>query len=151
MQLNMVKLRYGEMPLFLDVSSIINSYSLEGKVNLDTGFTFGQPNVDQEVGVEGTYYDRPTITYSPLVGEKITKNLLIPIPPESIFFFVQAGVPVNFVFITCVDTINGVANRKIRGLGVEPADPEFNELMRAFRTIQNSGAVDVQLGDEAGM
>ena len=150
MLLNMVKLRYGDMPLFLDVNSIINSYSLEGTVNLDTGFSFGQPDVEQEIGVEGTYYDRPTITYSPLVGEKFTKSLLIPIPPESIFFLVQAGVPVDFVFMTCVDAINGVSNRKVHGAGIEPADPEFYELMRAFRTIQDSGAMDIQISGEEG-
>jgi hypothetical protein len=91
--LNMVKLRYGDMPLFLDVSSIINSYSLEGTVNLDTGFTFGHPNVEQNMGVDGFCSDRPTITDSPLVGNKPTKSLLVPIPPAAVFFLVQSGVP----------------------------------------------------------
>jgi hypothetical protein len=150
MLLNMVKLRYGDMPLFLDVSSIINSYALEGTLDLSTGFTFGGPEVDQKIGAEGFYADKPTITYSPLVGEKFTKSLLIPIPPESIFFLVQAGVPVDFVFLTCVDTINGVSNRKVHGASIKPADPQFYELMRAFRTIQDSGAMDIHIGEEEG-
>ena len=97
--LHMVKLRYGDMPLFLDVSSVINSYALEGTLDLSTSFTFGSPEVGQSIGAEGFYADKPTITYSPLVGEKFTKNLLIPIPPELVFYLVQAGVPVDFVFI----------------------------------------------------
>ena len=150
MLLNMVKLRYGDMPLFLDVSSIINSYALEGTLDLSTGFTFGGPDVDQRIGAEGFYADKPTITYSPLVGEKFTKSLLIPIPPESIFFLVQAGVPVDFVFMTCVDAINGVSNRKVHGDSIEPADTKFYDLMRAFRTIQDSGAMDIQISGEEG-
>jgi len=150
MLLNMVKLRYGDMPLFLDVSSVINSYALEGTLDLSTSFTFGGPEVDQSIGAEGFYADKPTITYSPLVGEKFTKSLLIPIPPESIFFLVQAGVPVDFVFMTCVDAVNSVSNRKVLGARIEPADPRFYDLMRAFRTIQDSGAMDIQIGGEEG-
>ena len=133
MLLNMVKLRYGEKPLFLDVSSIINSYSLEGTLDLSTNFTFGEPDVEQKIGAKGFYADKPTITYSPLVGEKFTKNLL---------------VPIDFVFMTCVDAINGISNRKVHGAKVEPADPELYELMRAFRTIQDSGAIDIQITGE---
>ena len=34
MLLNMVKLRYGDTPVFLDVASVINSYEVSGTANL---------------------------------------------------------------------------------------------------------------------
>ena len=48
MLLNVVKLRYGEAPMFLEVASVINQYSLEGELSLnappwDRPTTFGPP------------------------------------------------------------------------------------------------------------
>lgn len=36
--LNVVKLRYADMPVFLEVASVINSYSLEGSLSAGGGF-----------------------------------------------------------------------------------------------------------------
>src|SRR3954453_18166153 len=65
MLLNMVKLRYGDTPMFLDVSSIINSYVIEGQVN--AGATW-PPSSSATAALSGfTHYaDKPTITYNPL-------------------------------------------------------------------------------------
>ncbi len=64
MLLNIVKIRYGDAPIFLDVASIINQYSLETELRGTFGWS-APPYADrQEVGGTGRYYDRPTITYN---------------------------------------------------------------------------------------
>jgi hypothetical protein len=70
MLFNMVKLRYGDAPVFLDVSSVISQYQIAGAINLNAT-TNQQPwSSSQTMGVAGTYVDRPTITYTPLMGDK---------------------------------------------------------------------------------
>lgn len=78
MLLNLVRLRYSDLPVFLEVSSVINQYNLEGEVN--AGGLFSSPGSDVfSVGGKGRYYDRPTISYVPLQGERFTRSILRPI------------------------------------------------------------------------
>ena len=68
MLLNILKIRYGDAPIFLDVTSIINQYSLETELRGTLGWS-NPPIADrQELAGTGRYYDRPTITYAPLRG-----------------------------------------------------------------------------------
>jgi hypothetical protein len=70
------KVRYADAPVFMDVSSVISSYSLEGDVSLGGQFaTSGGSNIGT-VGATGRYADKPTITYQPLIGDKFAKSLM---------------------------------------------------------------------------
>jgi hypothetical protein len=147
MLLNMVKLRYAETPVFVDVTSVISQYAVEGQVNL--GATFNNPlaggSDTQSVGGKGKYTDRPTITYAPMIGEKFAKTLMTPIPPPAIFFLIQAGWPVDFVFRSCVRSVNTIQNRSGSHLVKHEADPEFYRLISLLRDIQKSGAVGMRI------
>ena len=63
---NIVKLRYEDMPVFVDVGSIVSGYSLSTTVNGSVGFnnSFTGGNA-QSLGASGTYTDRPTIDTPP--------------------------------------------------------------------------------------
>lgn len=66
--LNIVKIRYADMPLFVEVASIVSGYTLEGSVSL--GGTLSSEDAVQgdflSLGTAGKYTDRPTITYVPI-------------------------------------------------------------------------------------
>jgi hypothetical protein len=142
MLLNMVNLRYGEAPVFLDVSSVINQYSLEGTVNATAGFNAGLFGRDT-VGVGGNtrWADRPTITYTPLSGQRFTRSLLTPIPVSSILAMTDSGWSVDLVFRLAVRAINGVYNRYANR---RAADADFHELLDAFERIQQAEALAVR-------
>ncbi len=142
MLLNMVKLRYGDAPIFLDVTSIIAQYSVE--TQLDARFGWAQQNRaenSQSVGGSAKYTDRPTVTYNPLAGEKFTRSLLTPIRPSAIMSLIQAGYPVDLVLRFCVSSINGVRNDYGGAARSRTADPEFYPLLGALRRIQTAGAL----------
>lgn len=139
--LNVVRLRYGDAPIFLDVSSIINSYSMTGKATAKAQLPSRvDPNVF-EFGTEGTWSNTPTVTYQPLMGDRFTRSLLQPIPPSAILQLVQSGWPVDLVFRIVVRSINGLRNT---ATGVD-ANPRFMELIDTLGRAQADGGFDMRL------
>ena len=145
MLLNMVKLRYRDAPIFLDVSSIINQYALEGEIDLGLSWSDGLAGNSQSIGGRGRYADRPTITYQPLMGKKFARSLMTPIPPSAILSLSQSGYRIDSVFRLCVQSINGIYNRFGRFASAIHADPEYYELMASLRTIQDSWGFGVRI------
>jgi hypothetical protein len=146
MLLNIVRLRYGDTPIFLDVASVINSYELSGSTSAGASFTFN-PSYGNgaNVGVAGFFANRPTISYSPLTGERFTRSMMTPIPPSSIFFLVQAGYRADAVFRALVQSVNGIKNRYGGSGRNMPADPAFYDLISKLHQIQQSGALEMRV------
>jgi hypothetical protein len=145
MLLNLVKIRYGDTPMFLDVASIINSYTLEAQVNLGATWA-ASPGWDTgTLGGSGHYADRPTITYNPLLGERFTRSLMAPIPPGVVVSLIQSGWAADAVMQAMVSSVNGVQNRFGAGARARGADPEFRKITAALRRIQASGAVGLRV------
>jgi hypothetical protein len=138
-------MRYVDVPVFLEVSTIINQYSLEGEVELGLNWSSALLGNSQNVGGRGKYADRPTVTYQPLMGEKFTKNLMTPIPPSAILSLVQAGWRTDMLFRVCVQAVNGIYNRAGGRLDARPADPDFYRLVQWLREIQKSMAIEIRI------
>lgn len=147
--LNIVRMRYGDAPSFLDVSSVISAYAFQGQVSaggqVSSNLTNTIPWNTFTFGGNATYLDRPTVTYTPLTGDKFAKSLLRSIPPSAIFELVQAGYPADKVLQMTVRAINGVYNRSSVGGRVRDADPQFYPLLEALRRLQLSGAVSLRI------
>lgn len=149
---NIVRMRYNDAPVFLDVSSLISQYQLEGQVNAAGTLYTGSPPTSNSVtmGAAGRYIERPTVTYTPVQGDKFTRSMLRPIAPVALFQLVQAGYPIDLVIQLTVRAINGVYNRTARvGMGRE-ADPQFYAVLDAWRRIQASEAVGLRVEKRAG-
>jgi len=145
MLMNLVKIRYGDAPVFLDVASVITSYSMEEQVNF--GFNWSQAAASnfQNVGGYGRFTDRPTVTYNPLMGEKFARSLMTPIPPPALLSMIQAGYRADVVLRVTVNAVNGVRNRFGGGGRLRKADPEFFPLTEKLREVQNSGAMGLRV------
>ena len=147
--LNVVRIRYGDAPSFLEVSSVVSSYAVGGQISaagiINSNLTSVAPWSTQTFGAGLAYQDRPTISYTPLSGDKFTKSLLRPIPPAGIFQLVQAGYPADFVLQVTVRSLNGIANHASMGGQIRAPDPEFYPVIDAFRRLQVAGTVSVRL------
>jgi hypothetical protein len=147
--LNVVRLRYGDAPTFLEIASIVSSYGVQtqvsagGQINADRTATV--PGASATIGANASFLDRPTISYTPLVGDRFTRSLLTPIPPTAVFQLIQAGYPADFVLQVTTRALNGVFNRSGIGGRTRQADPEFYPILDAMRRLQLSGAVSLRL------
>ncbi len=154
MLLNLVKIRYSDTPVFLDVGQVVSGYTVQttftaaGTINNTTGVVPGVPNSSVGLSAQGQFIDRPTITYSPLAGERFARSFMTPIPPVSLLSLVQAGYPIGAVFRLAVQTVNGVQNRVGGDFRARPADPEFYELLDHLSRIQASGAIGMRIRRE---
>lgn len=144
--LNLLKVRYSDAPVFMDVSSVINSYSLEGDISLGGEVApVGRGDTLASVGVTGRYADKPTITYQPLAGEKFARSLMAPVPVTGILLLLQGGYPADFVFRICVNTVNGLENAYGGPGNPRAGSPKFRELMSALRENQATGGSGMRI------
>lgn len=134
MLLNIVGLRYVELPVFLQVTSVINQYRLEGTLEgtLGTG--------EDSATLGGSISNQPTITYVPLAGEAFTRELLTPVSPGAVVSMLQSGWPASLVFRTAVRSINGIGTR----LGAEE-DERFLRIIERLEVIQKARGIGMKV------
>jgi hypothetical protein len=147
--LNIVKLRYFDAPVFLEVSSVISSYTLQGEVNAQnrvygSSATSSTRDPLRTLGISGSYLDHPTISYTPVTGKKYIDSLLRPIPPEAIFAMIQGGHPADYILGLSVEAINGVYNFSTGPARARREDPAFNRVIGALRRLQQAGALEIR-------
>ena len=140
---NLVRVRYGGVPQFLTISSVINQYSRSAGASIGTPVIPGSDL--PAAGVTGGWSDRPTITYSPLSGQAFSKSMLQPLPPSIIFYFFQAGSSTKTVMRFCVQNMNGLKNEDRIPGGYRQADPDFIKLIDVLQEIQTSGVLGSRL------
>lgn len=151
MLLNIVKLRYGDTPVFLEVSSVVNQYVLERELEAEAILQSGDLIGDGfTLGGSGKYADRPTITYSPLMGKKFAKSLLTPIPPHALFMLIQSGWNANFILRICLSAINDMHNSSGRLMTIRPSDEAFDLLLYHLSEIQQAGGLGGRMVERNG-
>ena len=141
--LNIVRLRYADPPIFVDVGQVVAGYSLEtvvsvGGVVSSAGAVQGD---SASLGTQGRFTDRPTITYTPLTGNRFIENIATPISPLAIFESIEHGFPAHAMLLMGVASINGLRNVDSDIEGGLPADPRFMEVAQLLREAQRRGAV----------
>lgn len=139
MLLNIVRLRYLEMPRFMNVASVINSYTRGGSAVMNGGTnplgnSFGG-------NLSSNWSDRPTITYTPMTGQAFSQSLLTPLPPSVIFFLIQSGWSAERLMRLTNSVINGIHNEIGTPGEQRQGDPEFKELLEVLHQLQRAGAL----------
>lgn len=139
--LNLVRLRYRDTPMFVDVGAVIAQYSMTGNASASPVFKIdGGSDSEYGLGLGGSFTETPTITYEPLRGGAAAKRLLSPIDPATLSLLSQSGWSIERLLVCCVSEINGITNaRAATGPAptVLPDNVQFRRLAELMRELQS--------------
>ena len=135
MLLNIVRLRYADVPYFLEVSSVIAAPVFEASGVFDT--SFGPDSLDAyDLGGGIKYAETPVIVYAPLGGETFARRLLTPLDLDTIALLHNAGWDSERVFRLCVQSINGVRNAESAAGPTPRRPPKYEGFRRIAATVE---------------
>ena len=150
--LNLVRLKYRDTPFFLEVSSVASQFTMKTDATInaelpDTGlniFTFGGG---------ASYQERPTVTYSPLRGDKFIKHVLSPVPLKTISLLYHSGWSIERILRLSLQKMGSHKNAP-GASGPTPEHPPqfegFVQVVKLFRFMQNRGVLEVALDSSQG-
>jgi hypothetical protein len=136
---NLVRLRYLDTPVFLDVDQIVAQYTLNGTVGLSTGSLGAEGQGAPVAGASGAWTESPVITFTPMSGERFTQSLLRPVSPANLLALAQIGWPVDAIFGVAVRAVNGLYAASRTVAFHRAADPEFARAVDLLRKLQTNG------------
>ena len=148
--MNMVKLRYMDPPMFLDVQQVVQQYTLEGSGSIFAPGWTGDATIAPAAQASGRWAESPTITYIPLSGAKFTKGLLQPVSPIDLISLVESGWPIDAVFEVGVRAINGLHAGSRTEVLKRTGDPDFYRVLSMLRELQATDSFGIRVDETAG-
>lgn len=151
---NIVRLRFADSVGFLTVSSVTANVSLTttGTVNVGWGPTANYAgNLVPFTGTVTTEQN-PTISYAPVSGDRLVKQLVSEIPLDLAVLVISSARPPQSGWNAIVRRINGLRNPDFLDPPSVVPDPRFEEAVSLLSTLQRRGVLRwVQLeGGEKG-
>jgi hypothetical protein len=141
--LNLVRLRYRDSPLFVDVTSITSSYSFTRGASVGGRVAAESSNLaDANAAASITFADNPVISYSYLSGEQFAQRLLTPLAVSDLRGLAQSGWSIERLLLCCAHSVNGIGNAVAAAGPTPDYVPEFERFHRVaalFRRLQLAG------------
>jgi hypothetical protein len=142
--LNIVRLRYGDAPAEVAVSSIAAQYELTAQAEAVPFFAGPSPSntlayrtfarVLPDAALGGA--ERPTISFTPIRSGDTIAHYLQPITPEGVVFLAGSHWPIGTVFRLWLEGINGVPNAPSGSGPTRSFPPRYTEFRRATELLQ---------------
>ncbi len=141
MLLNLVRLRYNDSPLFLELGAIVAQYGYDASFSAG-GQISGAGSGSATLGTGLGYSEKPTVTYTPLSGDEFAERMLAPIPLDSIMLFSQSGWSAERLLLVAVERMNDVLNAPTAAGPTPEQQPDyesFADLADRIHRLQAAG------------
>ena len=134
MLLNIIRLRYNDVPSFLEITNIYAAPLFEGTASFNA-VGIGKGNL-YGGGAGLSYSESPVIVYTPLTGRKFANHLLTPIGFKTMALLVNGGWNQDRVFRICIQSINGVSNAENAAGPTPEMAPDYETFKRVSKTLE---------------
>ena len=143
--LNLVRLKYHDTPLFMEVHNIASQFTLQNDIGISTQLQAGAKGIftpDASTFVE----ESPTISYSPLHGENFVQGVLTAVSLKTIVLLFHSGWSVERVFKVCLQRIDKLKNAP--GASgptpkIAPKTGKFFKTAKFLQQLQSQGGLDL--------
>lgn len=148
--LNVLKLRYADVPTFVSVNQLVQAYTVQGSLGLGSNLLTNALRLgdDGSVGLDGSFSNTPTITYTPIRGRDFARLLLAPLEPAGLFGLLLAGIPADLVMGLGIHSMGALRNEKSGATGSMPADPKFIEATGLMARLLDAGILSVRIAPQ---
>ncbi len=146
MLLNIVRIKYFDVPYFLEVGTITSQYTYKSTTSANLpipGFSDKNPF---KLGGELSWQNQPTIQYSPISGQDFTEHLLFPIRLTTIQQLIYTGWDINRVFRLIIQEFDQLLNSPLGATPGEYRNPQyasFYEATNIMRQFQKEGKLRI--------
>jgi hypothetical protein len=151
MLLNLVRLRYYDSPMFLQVTSVTASFTFKNSasalINLP-GFNNTNPTI---LGGETLWQNQPTIQYQPLQGQEFANQLMQPLDVTTIQQLIYTGWDIYRVFRLAIQNFlefNNNPKEKELSLEKNIRYKNFIEAITLLNNLQEEGDLQIGVLDE---
>lgn len=146
MLLNLVRLRYFDIPYFLDVGGVTTQFTYRSGLNASIkipGFTSDNP---ASVGGDVSWQNQPTVQYSPLEGHAFASQLLQPIDLKILQRLIYSGWDIERIFRLAIQGFGDLVNAP-EASGPTPAltpkGKDFYIATQLMKKLQETGNLKV--------
>ena len=142
MLLNIVRSRYQEMPVFLEVGSVVAQYSYNSSLSLGYFREFINnriaPTSDTaSADANFAYSEFPTITYMPIQGESFARHLYSEVPYELFLAAATSGWSIDLMMLIGVERFGSAENMTFGEVrSEEQRATDLDNLERFARAIE---------------
>jgi hypothetical protein len=147
MLLNIVRLKYRDIPLFLEVGSVSTQYEMNYGAGAAGSFLSSDSD-GREHGANASvtmrFSEKPTITYTPLQGDTFVKQIMAPIPIQTVFLLAQSGWSMRRIMRCATQRVNGIDNAPSASGPTPKRAPNFIDFDRVgelSRDLQLAGGL----------
>lgn len=147
--LNLVRLKYRDAVVFMDIDGITTQHQYSGSLSAEAFLPFrrtenGSALFSPGVGMSET----PTIVFKPLDSGQFAQDLLAPITPETIVLLANSGWSIERLLTCCVERLGNLSNApSASGPTPEilPDNSEFRAAAKSLRALQTRERVRVEI------
>jgi hypothetical protein len=132
---NLVRMRYYESPVFLQVASVSTNFTVSGSAGASATLNESASN-NYGLNAGGGYSESPTITFSLPESREYYGRLMAPLSANQITMLIEAGFDSEMIMRTAVRRINRLENLKIDYSSYPRAPRSYSEFCEVFTLLK---------------
>jgi hypothetical protein len=107
---NIVRLRYGDLPSFMDVAAITSQFEVSSQGAITAGQERASPNQSLFGNMSLQFRDAPTLSYTPRDPTELTRAMVAPVGITALGLMANNGWSIDDVLRLMVADVNGLEN-----------------------------------------